>query len=54
MVSYYLISVFLNLLNKKELGYKINKKMKLEFGYKNQFFENRGRGEINILCFYNF
>ena len=36
------------------LGYKINKKMRLEFGYMNQFFENRGRDQINILCFYNF
>lgn len=36
------------------LGYKINKKMRLEFGYMNQFFENQGRDQINILCLYNF
>ncbi|WP_375237762.1 DUF2490 domain-containing protein [Aurantibacter sp.] len=36
------------------LGYKFNKKLKIELGYMNQFFENSGRDQLNIITFYNF
>ena len=36
------------------LGYKFSKKVKVELGYMNQFFENSGRDQINIITFYNF
>ena len=36
------------------LGYKFSKTIKLELGYMNQFFENSGRDQINIIAFVNF
>ena len=36
------------------LGYKFSKKVKVELGYMNQFFENSGRDQINIITSYNF
>jgi hypothetical protein len=36
------------------LGYKFNKKLKLELGYMNQFFTNSGRDQVNIIGFCNF
>ena len=36
------------------LGYKFSKNLKLELGYMNQFFENSGRDQINIIAFVNF
>ena len=36
------------------LGYKFSNNLKLELGYMNQFFENTGRDQINIIAFVNF
>lgn len=36
------------------LGYKFSDAVKLELGYMNQFFENAGRDQINIITFVNF
>ena len=36
------------------LGYKITDNIKLEVGYMNQFFENSGRDQINIITFVTF
>ena len=36
------------------IGYKFSKKLKIEVGYMNQFFENSDRDQINIMTFYNF
>lgn len=36
------------------LGYKINENLKLEVGYMNQFFENSGRDQLNLILFANF
>lgn len=36
------------------LGYKFSKNVKLELGYMNQFFENSGRDQINLIAFVNF
>lgn len=36
------------------VGYKINKNMKVETGYMNQFFENSGRDQWNTMLFYTF
>ena len=36
------------------LGYKINHGLRLEMGYMNQFFQNGGRDQINIMAFVNF
>ncbi len=36
------------------IGYKINKNIRLEAGYMNQFFETSGRDQFNIITFVNF
>ena len=36
------------------LGYQFSKTLRLELGYMNQFFENSGRDQINIIAFLNF
>lgn len=36
------------------LGYHLNKNIRLELGYMNQFFETRSRDQINIVTFVNF
>jgi len=36
------------------LGYIINKNIKLELGYMNQFFETSNRDQINLITFVNF
>jgi hypothetical protein len=36
------------------LGYKFSENLKLELGYMNQFFENSGRDQINIIAFVNY
>lgn len=36
------------------LGYKFNKDIRIEAGYMNQFFENSGRDQFNIITFINF
>jgi len=36
------------------IGYKINKNIRFEFGYMNQFFENSSRDQLNIITFLNF
>jgi len=36
------------------LGYKFSKVLRLELGYMNQFFENSGRDQINVIAFVNF
>ncbi|NQX86503.1 MAG: DUF2490 domain-containing protein [Flavobacteriaceae bacterium] len=36
------------------LGYKLNKSIRFELGYMNQFFENSGRDQLNIITFVNF
>lgn len=36
------------------LGYKVNKSVRIEIGYMNQFFENSGRDQFNIMTFVNF
>ena len=35
-------------------GYKLNKTIKVEVGYMNQFFEGSGRDQINLITFINF
>lgn len=35
------------------LGYTVSKVLRLELGYMNQFFENSGRDQINIIAFVN-
>ncbi|WP_405574129.1 DUF2490 domain-containing protein [Winogradskyella sp. Asnod2-B02-A] len=36
------------------LGYKFSKALRFELGYMNQFFENSGRDQINLIAFVNF
>jgi hypothetical protein len=36
------------------LGYKVNSALKFELGYMNQFFENAGRDQINLIAFVSF
>lgn len=36
------------------LGYNLNKNIRFELGYMNQFFENNSRDQINIITFVNF
>ena len=36
------------------LGYRFSKALRLELGYMNQFFENSGRDQINVIAFVNF
>ncbi|MEJ6792488.1 MAG: DUF2490 domain-containing protein [Lacinutrix sp.] len=36
------------------LGYKFSNALRLELGYMNQFFENSGRNQINLIAFVNF
>jgi len=36
------------------LGYKFSSALRMELGYMNQFFENSGRDQINIIAFVNF
>ncbi len=36
------------------LGFKLNKSIKIEAGYMNQFFENGGRDQFNLITFVNF
>jgi hypothetical protein len=36
------------------LGYKVNSALKFELGYMNQFFENTGRDQINLIAFVSF
>ncbi|MGB6267682.1 MAG: DUF2490 domain-containing protein [Olleya sp.] len=36
------------------LGYKFSKAIRIELGYMNQFFENSGRDQINLITFVNF
>lgn len=36
------------------VGYKLNKTAKFEFGYMNQFLNNRNRDQINLITFLNF
>ncbi|MGB1268781.1 MAG: DUF2490 domain-containing protein [Flavobacteriaceae bacterium] len=36
------------------IGFKVNKSIKIEAGYMNQFFENSGRDQFNIITFVNF
>lgn len=36
------------------IGYNINKSLKIEAGYMNQFFETRSRDQFNIITFLNF
>jgi len=36
------------------IGYKINKTIKLELGYMNQFFESSSRDQINTIMYLNF
>lgn len=36
------------------LGYQLNKNIRLEVGYMNQFFETSGRDQLNIITFVNF
>jgi hypothetical protein len=36
------------------LGYKLNKNVRFELGYMNQFFSNGGRDQMNIIAFVNF
>jgi len=35
-------------------GYKLNKTIKVEVGYMNQFFEGSGRDQVNLITFINF
>ncbi|TYA74347.1 DUF2490 domain-containing protein [Seonamhaeicola marinus] len=35
------------------LGYTVSKGLRLELGYMNQFFENSGRDQVNIIAFVN-
>ncbi|WP_452601509.1 DUF2490 domain-containing protein [Pontimicrobium sp. MEBiC06410] len=36
------------------VGYKLNKSLRFELGYMNQFFENSGRDQLNIITFFTF
>jgi len=36
------------------LGYKLNKSVRFELGYMNQFFETSGRDQLNLITFVNF
>ena len=36
------------------VGYQINKNIKMEVGYMNQFFETSSRDQLNIITFFNF
>ena len=36
------------------LGYRLNKKIRFELGYMNQFFETSSRDQLNIITFVNF
>ena len=36
------------------IGYNLNKNIRLELGYMNQFFETNSRDQINIITFVNF
>jgi hypothetical protein len=36
------------------IGYKVNKNIKFELGYMNQFFEHSDRNQLNIISFVNF
>lgn len=36
------------------IGYNLNKNIKLEAGYMNQFFENSGRDQFNLIAFVTF
>ena len=36
------------------LGYRLNKKVRFELGYMNQFFETSSRDQLNIITFVNF
>ncbi len=36
------------------LGYKVNKNLRFELGYMNQFFETNSRDQLNIISFINF
>ncbi len=36
------------------LGYRLNKNLRFELGYMNQFFENSGRDQLNIITFFSF
>ncbi|MDO6624287.1 DUF2490 domain-containing protein [Oceanihabitans sp. 1_MG-2023] len=36
------------------LGYKVSNALRLELGYMNQFFENSGRDQVNVIAFVNF
>jgi len=36
------------------IGFIVNKNLRFEFGYMNQFFETSGRDQINIISFLNF
>ena len=36
------------------VGYKVNSNINLEIGYMNQFFENSGRDQLNIITFITF
>ena len=36
------------------LGYKLNNNLRFELGYMNQFFENTGRDQMNVVVFFGF
>lgn len=36
------------------LGYKLSNNLKFELGYMNQFFENAGRDQMNVIAFFSF
>ena len=36
------------------VGYKLNKQLKFEFGYMNQFFSSASRDQVNVIAAYNF
>ena len=36
------------------IGYKLNKNLRFELGYMNQFFETSGRDQLNIITFFSF
>ena len=36
------------------LGYRLNKNIRFEAGYMNQFFDNGNRDQINLITFFNF
>ena len=36
------------------VGYNVNKGLRLEMGYMNQFFKNGNRDQVNLFCFYSF